>query len=216
MSIISVKSIFLVSLLSILRTARSFSLSCIIVLCIKFLMFNLLNERSADATVTGRVAEDYHGHARVLKYLNKVKSSHRHRLKEFLTKLISDKFGRVCQLSIKCMLSVAFTSDCNHGPRGSCPGYPPLGTPVYYYKYYHHIYYYIYYHHIYYRTTAHCDKLFFLTSFNYSVENVTVTNKSYNGNSYKKPCEISTNLRNHSHVQECSPIKTIEMTYTAK
>ena len=96
MSIISVKSIFLVTSLSILRTARSFSLTCVIVLRIKFLMmFNLLNERSADATVTGKVPEDSQGHARVLKYLNKVKSSHPHRLKEFLTKLISDKFGRV-------------------------------------------------------------------------------------------------------------------------
>ena len=124
MSIISVKSIFLVTSLSILRTARSFSLSCVIVLRIKsvLMMFNLLNERSADATVTGRVTEDSQGHALVLKYLNKTKSSHRHRLKEFLTKLISNKFGRVCQSSIKRMLSVAFTSDCNRGPFGSCPG----------------------------------------------------------------------------------------------
>ena len=79
-------------------------------------MFNLLNERSADATVSGIVTEDSQGHAHVLKYLNKVKSSHRHRLKEFLTNLISDKFGRVCQSSIKRLLSVAFTSDCNRGP----------------------------------------------------------------------------------------------------
>ena len=39
------------------------------------MMFNLLNERSADATVTGRVTEDSQGHARVVKYINKVKSS---------------------------------------------------------------------------------------------------------------------------------------------
>ena len=91
-------------------------------------MFNLLNERSADATVTGRVTEDSQGHALVLKYLNKTKSSHRHRLKEFLTKLISNKFGRVCQSSIKRVLSVAFTSDCNREPRGSCPGSPPLSA----------------------------------------------------------------------------------------
>ena len=89
MSIISVKSIFLVTSLSILRAAR-------IVLRIKLLMmFNLLNERSADATVTGRITEDSQGYAHVLKYLNKVKSSHCYRLKEFLTKLISDKFARV-------------------------------------------------------------------------------------------------------------------------
>ena len=117
MSTISVESIFLVTSLSILRTARSFSLSCVIVLRIKILMmFNLLNEHSADATVTGRVTEESQGHAHVLKYLNKVKSSHRHRLKAFLTKLISDKFGRVWQSSIKRVLSVAFTSDCNRGP----------------------------------------------------------------------------------------------------
>ena len=73
------------------------------------------------------------GHARVLKYLNKVKSSHRHRLKTFLTKLISDKFGRVCQSSIKRVLSVAFTSDCNRGPLagpGEMPWLPPPGAPV--------------------------------------------------------------------------------------
>ena len=88
---------------------------------------NLLNERSADATVTGRVTEDSQGHARVLKYLNKVKSSHRYRLKIFLTKLISDKFGRVCQLSIKRVLSVVLTSDCNRGPLVG-PGAVALAT----------------------------------------------------------------------------------------
>ena len=126
MSIISLKSIFLVTSLSILRIARSFSLFCVIVLRIKFLMmFKLLNERCADATVTGRVTEDSQGHARVLEYLNKVKPSHRYRLKEFLTKLISDKFGRVRQSSIKRVLSVAFPS----GLRGGCPGYsPPLSA----------------------------------------------------------------------------------------
>ena len=45
-----------VSSLSILRRGRSFSLSCDIVLGIKFLIrFNLLKERPSDVTVTGRV-----------------------------------------------------------------------------------------------------------------------------------------------------------------
>ena len=130
MSNISVKPILLVTSHSILRAARSLNLSCVIVLRIKFLMmFKLLNERCADATVTGRVTEDSQGHARVLEYLNKVKPSHRHRLKEFLTKLLSDMFGRVCQSSIKRVLSLAFTSDCNRAPLVG-PGAVTLATPT--------------------------------------------------------------------------------------